>query len=674
MIGYNPSHLNKNETLLEAFHRIEAYLKANPQYQVYQSSATYQEGTQEYALATIIVPEGSKVSSGDVVLFSNVYYAVITAVSETTFSVETATNFRGAQGEQGPKGDTGATGAKGETGLPALMYSKNVILGPYQSFSTDLDGYNRPPQINDVCAYYSSNTDTIVSGTIEEIRPDTQQVFVRKIAILSTRGPQGPAGPEGQDGEDGNATLLYSGELSESITTVEAAQITRPKNRGILVKDILISTAASTFGAMAQVTEIPTFGTTVTVSFIGTLQGGSGVSDYNNLDNIPVINQDLSANGFAPVNGTYYRHTGTGGGIPAPVNPIAVGDTISKLYFDTTKEVDFSKFVYDQPFGDDIPTGVAILLSSQQNVRILTANDLSVAGVSGYVLMLMEKASQTSADVRQTILYASEAIQDLGISQAGWQNGTSFDLLQENTISIVNAQDVWGTYISKDGQWTSGGSAYTTGAIYYYNGTEYKAITGETKTPDYNQIENIPVINQDLSASGFTPVANTYYRHTGATTDTFTQGVIYLYDTAYHKLGESGGVGGTTLNRYELSLTVSQLNSKTKLLYDIYTQAKGRVTACQYRYTSINSYNYIEFSLKEISYTKSVDASAYIKFYQVTGENPNVRIKGYTASTQGNTYDYGVINKDKTITIAGNSTWTGTETIKIIYFNDTEII
>lgn len=58
---------------------------------------------------------------------------------------------------------------------------------------------------------------------------------------------------------------------------------------------------------------------------------------------------------------------------------------------------------------------------------------------------------------------------------------------------------------------------------------------------DYNELDSIPVINQDLSASGFTPVANTYYRHTGATTDTFTQGVIYLYDTAYHKLGDSGG-------------------------------------------------------------------------------------------------------------------------------------
>ena len=87
---------------------------------------------------------------------------------------------------------------------------------------------------------------------------------------------------------------------------------------------------------------------------------------------------------------------------------------------------------------------------------------------------------------------------------------------------------------------------------------------------DYNELDNIPVINQDLSAAGFTPTANTYYRHTGATTDTFTQGVIYLYDTAYHKLGESGG---TTLNKYTLNLSYENRNRIKK----IYQQAKGRV-------------------------------------------------------------------------------------------------
>ena len=125
MIGYNPSHLNKNETLLEAFHRVEAYLKANPQYQVYQSSAQYQDGTQEYTLNTIIVPEGSKVSVGDVVFFSNSYYAVIAAVYELTFSVETAVSFRGPQGPKGDKGDRGTGGAGSN---PNLLINPNFAI------------------------------------------------------------------------------------------------------------------------------------------------------------------------------------------------------------------------------------------------------------------------------------------------------------------------------------------------------------------------------------------------------------------------------------------------------------------------------------------------------------------------------------------------------------------
>ena len=92
---------------------------------------------------------------------------------------------------------------------------------------------------------------------------------------------------------------------------------------------------------------------------------------------------------------------------------------------------------------------------------------------------------------------------------------------------------------------------------------------------NYNILDNIPVINQDLTASGFTPVANTYYRHTGATTDTFTQGIIYLYDTAYHKLGESGG--GTTLNKYEWTITYGFDSAKAKRLSRIYNNSKGRV-------------------------------------------------------------------------------------------------
>lgn len=66
---------------------------------------------------------------------------------------------------------------------------------------------------------------------------------------------------------------------------------------------------------------------------------------------------------------------------------------------------------------------------------------------------------------------------------------------------------------------------------------------------NYNMLDNIPVINQDLSASDFTPVSNTYYRHTGATTSTFTQGVIYCYDgTEYKALDGAGGISDVKVN------------------------------------------------------------------------------------------------------------------------------
>ena len=44
---------------------------------------------------------------------------------------------------------------------------------------------------------------------------------------------------------------------------------------------------------------------------------------------------------------------------------------------------------------------------------------------------------------------------------------------------------------------------------------------------NYDDFSNIPIINQDLSESGFTAVKDTYYRHTGTTNRDYTNGVIY---------------------------------------------------------------------------------------------------------------------------------------------------
>lgn len=44
---------------------------------------------------------------------------------------------------------------------------------------------------------------------------------------------------------------------------------------------------------------------------------------------------------------------------------------------------------------------------------------------------------------------------------------------------------------------------------------------------DYDGLSNVPIVRQNLAQSGFTPVKNTYYIHTGNTNENYTKGVIY---------------------------------------------------------------------------------------------------------------------------------------------------
>ena len=44
---------------------------------------------------------------------------------------------------------------------------------------------------------------------------------------------------------------------------------------------------------------------------------------------------------------------------------------------------------------------------------------------------------------------------------------------------------------------------------------------------DYDGLSNVPIARQNLAQSGFTPVKNTYYLHTGTTNENYTKGEIY---------------------------------------------------------------------------------------------------------------------------------------------------
>lgn len=171
---------------------------------------------------------------------------------------------------------------------------------------------------------------------------------------------------------------------------------------------------------------------------------------------------------------------------------------------------------------------------------------------------------------------------------------------------------------------------------------------------DYNKLDSIPVINQDLSASGFTPVANTYYRHTGATTDTFTQGVIYLYDTAYHKLGESGG--GTTLNKYTYTGSITSTSARTRL-YNIISNAKGNIMAVDSNSWGYSISSYPAQSIVQLNASFTAIDGGYIYTLEI-GSNGKLN------------YNRGVrIPKDGTVTLIDNPV----DSIIIVYYNDVEI-
>lgn len=69
-----------------------------------------------------------------------------------------------------------------------------------------------------------------------------------------------------------------------------------------------------------------------------------------------------------------------------------------------------------------------------------------------------------------------------------------------------------------------------------------KSVTEEGKVADYSEIAGVPIIMQDLNASGFTPTANTYYLHIGETTIMCNKGTIYFYNGTEYKVLGSGGL------------------------------------------------------------------------------------------------------------------------------------
>ena len=404
MIGYNPSHLNTNETLLEAFHRVEAYLKANPQYQVYQSSAQYQEGTQEYALNTIIVPEGSTVGAGDVVLFSNVYYAVITSVSETTFSIATATNFRGTDGTNGKDGTDGKDGTNGKdgeqgvgvksitSGTPTVVNDKtntpititltdnttvdlvvsaengkdgtsgtvDIVQATGQSESAVMsqkavtDELNKKANTSEVNAKYTKPSGGIPKSDLAvsvQTSLDKADTALQSAPVTSVNGKTGAVQLAAEDvGALPSSTKFVSSVNGQSgdVTGLATKEEVNAKQNALTETQL-----AAVDSGITEAKRTKYDGYEVIINQKANASDLAAVAtsgSYNDLSNIPVINQDLT--NFMPVGGTYYRHIG------------ASSDTFRN---DTIYLYDGTRYISLR----DIPTLQSFVVGLQQQVNNL---------------------------------------------------------------------------------------------------------------------------------------------------------------------------------------------------------------------------------------------------------------------------------------------------------------
>lgn len=169
--------------------------------------------------------------------------------------------------------------------------------------------------------------------------------------------------------------------------------------------------------------------------------------------------------------GMSYQITEEGGETQAPVNPLNNGDTITVLYVNKNIQPDVNAFDWNNPDESGTSDGISykyIYLFKAVDVGSTTAptpfmiieNTLD----NGEGLITKLYSIEFKGGSGNVYMYCATATpQDfgfdkhMGITEWGWLKD-SVALGAGVVVSDVKYQDIWGAYISKDGQWKSGGS------------------------------------------------------------------------------------------------------------------------------------------------------------------------------------------------------------------------
>lgn len=167
--------------------------------------------------------------------------------------------------------------------------------------------------------------------------------------------------------------------------------------------------------------------------------------------------EQIATGNYAPYCDTFYQEPKEG----QPVNPIAVGDSVTKFYFNTSITPDFLKYDWENnaSVDDDGRASIALLKGKKGNTFLpAVAIDKYPKGFE------IEDGKKLASDnyllLNESVaIWISEELASYGEMligkkmSPGWQvQNIDYDA----TLELVNYQDIWGSYISKDGKWQEG--------------------------------------------------------------------------------------------------------------------------------------------------------------------------------------------------------------------------
>lgn len=425
-------------------------------------------------VATFIVQEA-------LVTADNIDSAECMIIPETNFQLSGAEGPKGEQGMQGPQGETGASG---KDGADALFYDAAILLNDNTNpldagfVETRLDKYNRTPVFNErfvvyACTYINEKLHVFYgTASVALVTEDTVTIeFNESVDITGEKGTTFTPSVSG----DGTLSWTNDGGLDN------------PPSVNIKGADGE-SLDPNLYYTKAEVDEL-----------IGT--GGEGTSDYDKLENKPIINQDLSDGDFTPTANTYYHNTGATESYKQNV-----------IYFYNGTE--YKELGEKGDVGPQGPEGNGIVEINQTDTEGL---------VDTYTIVM-----SNGQEVNFTVTNGAEGPQ--GPKGDDGEKGTTF-------IPTISDEGVL--------SWTNDGGLENPEPVTIIGG-------GEGGTTNYNELSNKPIINQDLTDSGLTPTANTYYRDTNT-------GIIYYYDgSEYAELGGADGVGITEIIGGDAEITPSE--------------------------------------------------------------------------------------------------------------------